>query len=188
MAGSRTKKVGTPLSQVFGERVRAARIRKGWTSQQQLADRLNVLGHAVDRSTIARLEAGKRGVSLDEACAIAAALEVSPLSLMLPLDPGEPIAVAPKLSASSQAVREWIRGDEPLPGQDRQFFEQESPEFWIEALGWRRMRRVYSLAGDLAQAWEDDDRKSVLGALAGLEAELERQRGELKPSRRTKGV
>lgn len=180
MAGVRAKKAGARPSQVFGSHVRDVRIRKGWTSQQHLADRLGELGHGIDRSAIARLERGTRGVPLDEAFAIAAALEVSPLSLMLPREPGQPVAVAPGLTVTSAEAREWARGDDPLPGQDRQFFEQESPEFWVEALGWRRMRGLYALVSRLAEAWDQEDAKGAATALDALDEELAEQRAEVR--------
>lgn len=183
VAGSRARKVGAPPSHVFGEQVRGVRTRKGWTSQQRLADRLGALGHEVDRTAVTRLETGKRGVSLDEAFAIAAALEVSPLSLMLPRAPEEPVAVAPRLTVTTKAARAWAQGVEPLPGQDRQFFEQESPEFWVEALAWRRMRGLYGLVSQLAEAWEQQDTKGAAVALDALDEEVGRQRAELRRTR-----
>lgn len=193
MAGTRAKKTGTPPSRVLGEQVRRVRVRKGWTTQQALADRLKALGYDMDRSAVARLETGKRGVSLDESFAIAAALEVSPLSLVLPRNEDEPVSVAPDLTVSTAAAREWLRGEEPLPGQDRQFFEQESPTFWVEALGWRRMRALYALVSRLAEAWDQEDTKAAAGALDALDDEMVRQRAEVKRltreqrGRRTKG-
>jgi transcriptional regulator with XRE-family HTH domain len=180
VARAKIRKAGPPPSRVFGEQVRGVRTRKGWTSQQHLADRLEELGHDIDRSAIARLETGKRGVPLDEAFAIAAALEVSPLSLMLPREPDDPVAVAPRLTVSAEEAREWVRGDEPLPNQDRQFFEQESPAFWIEVLAWRRIQALYALVHRLAEAWDQEDAKRVSGALDAIDEELQRQREELK--------
>ncbi|WP_195173596.1 helix-turn-helix domain-containing protein [Mycobacteroides abscessus] len=69
----------------FGSRVRAARIRHGWT-QAQLADALNV-----DASAISRLEQGARAVRLGEAVLIASALKVDVTSL---LDPQAPTGIA----------------------------------------------------------------------------------------------
>lgn len=181
MARAKKNDAAPPPSSVFGQQVRAVRTHKGWTSQQHLAERLSELsGHDIDRSAIARLETGKRGVSLDEAFAISAALEVSPLSLMLPRDPSQPVAVAPHVTVTGKEAREWARGDEPLPGQDRQFFESESPEFWIEVLAWRRTQALYGLVHRLAEAWDQEDTKRVALALDALDEELQRQRDEVK--------
>lgn len=169
----------TTPSQEMAARVRTVRIRKGWTSQQKLADELGKLGYEVDRSAIARLETGKRGVHVDEAFALAAALEVSPLSLMLPSAPGEPVAVAPEMTVTSAEARAWARGESPLPGQDQRFFEQEAPEFWVEVGALQRVPGLYGAVDRLAEALQADDRKAALRALAVLEAEVARQRKNL---------
>lgn len=181
MAGGRArKKVGPPPSVVFGEQVRGVRLRRGLASQQRLVDRLGELGYAVDRSTINRLENGSRGVSLDEAFAVAAALGVSPLSLMLPLEMGQPVAVAPGLTVTSAEARAWAKGDEPLPGQDPQFFEHERPVEWVDVLVQRRIQALDALVAALADAWSAEDTEQVADALDALDEEIQRQRSEAK--------
>jgi hypothetical protein len=69
-------------------------------------------------STITKIETQGRKVSVDELVAFAAALNVSPVVLMLPdTDPGTPVPVAEHLYAPSwrQAWR-WMYGEAPLPG------------------------------------------------------------------------
>lgn len=169
---------GQAPSQVLGEKMRATRLRKGWTSQQRLADRLAELGISVDRSVVARLEAGTRGVQLDEASAIAAALGVSPLALLLPDDPEEMVALAPKLKVRAEEARAWFRGDEPLPGQDRHFFEANS-DAWVEVTAWRRQRALFTLVARLADAWEHEDVKELRATLSALEEAVGEQRHEV---------
>ena len=53
------------LRDTTAERIRSLRIRNG-ISQQGLADRMNHLGARVDRSVIAKVEGGKRAVSLED--------------------------------------------------------------------------------------------------------------------------
>jgi transcriptional regulator with XRE-family HTH domain len=97
--------------------IREARRRRGWT-QQNLADRLAAIGYPLDRSTLAKLETTKkaRGISLNDALAIAAALGIAPVHLLTGLG-DEAIALGEKLSAPAWHVRAWIRGRTgPLPG------------------------------------------------------------------------
>lgn len=167
-------------SRVFGVQTRRLRLRKEWTSQQKLADRLSELGHAIDRSALARIERGTRGVPLDEALAIAAALEVSPLSLVLPAESGDPIAITPSIVVTSAEARAWLRGDEPLPGQDREFFEQELPVEWIDVLVRRRIQALESVVAALADAWSAESTEQITDGLDALDEEIQRQRSEVR--------
>jgi transcriptional regulator with XRE-family HTH domain len=62
-------------SQAVARSVKRARQLQNW-NQQQLAHRLTELGLPTRQSTIARIETGKRGVSLDDAVALSVALDV----------------------------------------------------------------------------------------------------------------
>jgi transcriptional regulator with XRE-family HTH domain len=91
-------------------------------SQQGLADRLNQLGARVDRSVVAKVESGKRVVSLEDAFRFALALDVAPVHLLVPIDADEPIHLAPNMEASPHEVRAWIRGFMPLFQDPRVYF------------------------------------------------------------------
>lgn len=64
-----------------GVRVREARERAG-LSQEQLAARVQLHGHALTQKTISRIESGARVVPDFEISLLAAALDVSPLWLL----------------------------------------------------------------------------------------------------------
>lgn len=70
---------------IFARRLREARKARGWT-QQDLVDRLDELGVEWDRTTLARIEKRQRKVGLEEFVAIAAALDVAPIYLFLPIE------------------------------------------------------------------------------------------------------
>src|SRR4051794_4209041 len=89
--------------------LRTLRTRRGM-SQQGLADRLNQLGARVDRSVVAKVESGKRAVTVEDALRFALALDVAPVHLLVPTDSDEPIHLAPNLKASPYETRAWIRG------------------------------------------------------------------------------
>ncbi len=101
-------------SRVVARRLRAVRKSKAW-SQQDLARRLAELGAPTDRATLARTEAGDRGVSLDDTIMLAAALDVSPLALVLPDNEDTPVAVAPRYPYRAEYFRRWFCGLAPLP-------------------------------------------------------------------------
>jgi hypothetical protein len=97
-------------------------------SRPKLSARLAEIGFAMDWTTIRKIEEGrKKTVPLDYVFAIAYALDVSPAFLLRP-DAEEHIAVAPNVEPEDNTRLElWLRGDEPLPGQDRPRFLRELP-------------------------------------------------------------
>jgi transcriptional regulator with XRE-family HTH domain len=76
-------------SEAFGRRLKEVRDRNG-VSTASLMRRLDDLGFRMRRAAIYEIEQGKRAVSLDEAFALAAALDVAPLFLMVPFEDNEP--------------------------------------------------------------------------------------------------
>lgn len=60
----------------FGERVRALRNQVGW-SQEQLVAQLQLLGHDMSRSTLAKIESGMRHVYLEDLNALKQVFGVS---------------------------------------------------------------------------------------------------------------
>src|SRR5213592_2796553 len=98
--------------QVLAQRIKEIRGRRRWT-QQDLADRLCEIGWETHRLTIAKIEKGgtrARNASLQEVLAIAAALNVAPVHLFVPLEDDASVEIAPKFVASAPRVREWVRG------------------------------------------------------------------------------
>src|SRR6202035_6197156 len=92
-AKERRQPIGELPSQVLARQVRALRKRLDWT-QEDLAWRLQELGTSMDQSMVARIENGKRAVSLDEMFVLAGALDVSPAALVMPRESGQ-VRVAP---------------------------------------------------------------------------------------------
>jgi transcriptional regulator with XRE-family HTH domain len=94
---------------------------------QALAKRTAELGHPLDRSVIAKLEKGYRQtITVADLLALARALDVPPVSLLLPLDepevellPGEQREVWPSLL--------WISGEAPYPAS---VSSQGEPQRW----------------------------------------------------------
>jgi hypothetical protein len=96
-------------------------------NQDALAKRMEELGQPIDRSTIGRIENGNRSVTVDELFVLAAALDVAPMQLVVPLDSEELVAVTPTERWSAGAVRRWFTGAAILGGlvKSRRIYQTE---------------------------------------------------------------
>lgn len=99
-------------SQTFARRLKRFRERRGWT-QDILAGELSNVGWRVDRAQIAKIEAGTRKISLDEAVTIGWAFGLPPALLYLPLGESQHVAIAPEVIVHPDLARKWIAGTEP---------------------------------------------------------------------------
>ena len=113
-------------SQVFRQRLRQVRQARNWT-QPELAAKLSDQGAEITAFTINRLENSNRGVSLDEAVAIAAVLGPSLLHIIVPLDDRERIDLTPQMPVRPVDARAWLRGQRPLQQADEQIFYFQTP-------------------------------------------------------------
>jgi len=108
-SSQRAKTVG----QVFAERLRELRKRRGLT-QETLARRLTSdFGYPIHRATLARIEAGStRGenVTVKDLFAVAAALNVAPVYLITGADDEALLMVTPDTEVPSGRVRDWTIG------------------------------------------------------------------------------
>jgi transcriptional regulator with XRE-family HTH domain len=120
------------VSDVVAARVRQVRKRRDLTTDQ-LAARCAELGEPeLTTQALYKLEARRPGklrprpVTVDELLTLAAALNVAPVHLLVPIDDfGESYRVTGEVSERAGYIREWIRGKLPLPGADpREFFSQ----------------------------------------------------------------
>jgi transcriptional regulator with XRE-family HTH domain len=142
-------------SHVLGDQLRDLRKIAGGLTQDQLAERLRKLGSRLDATAIAKIEtrtAKRRGVSLDEALEIAAALGISPAHLFMPRDKGAPVQIAPKLNLPGTVAREWLAGIAPLPGHDPHIFELARSEDEKAARPDSEVEQEELEAKDLAEA------------------------------------
>jgi 8-oxo-dGTP pyrophosphatase MutT (NUDIX family)/transcriptional regulator with XRE-family HTH domain len=112
-------------SEVFRVRLREVRRLRGWT-QADLASALARAGVDLGESAVVRMERGIRGVSLDEAIAIATVLGVSPLHMIVPLDDNGS-QLTPRLTVPTTEARAWIRGQRPLTEADEQLYYAQAP-------------------------------------------------------------
>jgi transcriptional regulator with XRE-family HTH domain len=101
------------VSDVAGRRIREVRQHLGWTVRD-LAERCAQAGVPQITSTvITNLETRRRKsreITVDEWLALARVLEVPPLQLLLPLDPGEEVEILPGTEMDALEAIQWIGG------------------------------------------------------------------------------
>lgn len=102
------------VTDVLAERVRRYRERAR-LRQEDLAARTAELGHPLSRVSLAKLEAGgtrATNASLVDVLVLAAALDVPPPLLVLPLGEAEEVAITSELVAHPHVVLDWWSGEE----------------------------------------------------------------------------
>ena len=107
------------LTRVIAEQIRRYRNERGM-SAQRLASRCRDFGLEISRSTLADLENGRRPiVSVAELLVLAAALEVPPRLLMLPLGRPEELEIVPGLKVSIWDAESWWDGLNVIKGSPK---------------------------------------------------------------------
>ncbi|WP_176475337.1 helix-turn-helix domain-containing protein [Kocuria sp. WN036] len=91
---------------------------RGGMQYKALSEKLAELGHAIPPLGLRRIETGARRVTVDDLVALAVALDVSPLTLLLPAD-GSRFAASPLTGVPDRPVAHnvqwlWALGQEPL--------------------------------------------------------------------------
>jgi transcriptional regulator with XRE-family HTH domain len=105
-------KAHTP-SETFAKRLAIARRARNW-SQARLAKILDELGHPMHPTALSRIEKETRQVTIDDAVAIAAALDVALVHMIFPIHPEGKVALTPKLEVDVAKATRWARGRQPL--------------------------------------------------------------------------
>jgi transcriptional regulator with XRE-family HTH domain len=116
-------------SAIMARRIRELRERRDWTAEQ-LASRCAEAGMpSLTRSVIANAESGRRqsGFTIEEMLTLAYVLDLAPVYLFLPIDAAL-VSFTPRWVSSAGYVREWVRGNFPMPGQDPRLYQTQRPE------------------------------------------------------------
>jgi len=124
-----------PVGEVVRQNVKILREERN-LSLAALSRRLSELvGRPIPTLGLSRIENGERRVDADDLVALAAALGVSPVTLLLPReDPGGPVPLAEHLTAPSwQVAWRWMHGEMPLMARVQ----------WTEQLPWLAANRPY---------------------------------------------
>jgi transcriptional regulator with XRE-family HTH domain len=106
------------LTGVVADEIRRVRAERKM-SAQQLADRCEQLGLPIPRPVLSNLENGRReSVSIAELMVLARALEVSPITLIVPVGQREAIEVSPGRNARTWDAFRWFVGEARLQESD----------------------------------------------------------------------
>jgi transcriptional regulator with XRE-family HTH domain len=98
----------------FRQQLKALREKRGW-SQERLAEKVTELGTPMDQRVVSNIESGTRqDISLDEAFVIAAALNVPPPLLWLPLGAEDRVEITAKSKIHPHLAAQWFTGRAPL--------------------------------------------------------------------------
>lgn len=94
------------------------RDRRGW-KQRELEDEVAAHGGTLSRGALAKIESGKRSVSIDEWLLLAAALNVPPVLLLVPLGSSDLVEITSRSVIHPHFALDWLVGDEPLVSTHR---------------------------------------------------------------------
>lgn len=153
-------------TEAIARQVSALRTQRGFTAKE-LGERMTAQGLKWDRFTVSALEKGKRqNVVVDELLALARALDVSPLTLLMPYE-GHALTVAPDLTVDPFRLVLWFAGERPAAGLPTVQFERDSA-----ALRW------YRAAYDTERRANEADRNARWARKEGEEAEADQLAAE----------
>ena len=126
--------------------------------QAELARKMTAVGRPLGKLALMRIENGERGLSLDEALALAFLLQAAPAHLLKPRE-GELVALVDGGNGNGAAIRNFLRFGEPFGS---------TPEGKRERLSARLGEAVLVYAQALIDANRGNDRAGMNEALAAL--------------------
>lgn len=102
------------ISEVFRRQMIAKRQGRGW-NQQDLAEELDRLGAEIgSRSIVSKIENGTRGIGIDDAFHIAAALDCPPPLLFVAPGSEKRVEITTRSRIHPHLALEWVRGESEL--------------------------------------------------------------------------
>ncbi|MFL0292981.1 helix-turn-helix domain-containing protein [Mycobacterium sp. SMC-18] len=132
-----------------------------WT---QLSARLDALDWTLTAVAIKNIEAGNRRVNVDDLAFLAAALGVSPVTLLMPWVAADEIVTAAGAEFKAATLWEWLIAEWPFPGQGlTEFFSKALPPWKLETVE----RRIYARGRALSQRaihGDDPDAQRLLAS------------------------
>ncbi len=155
-------------SDVFASRLRETRLARG-LSQTELANRMTEAGRPLSKAALLRIETGQRGLSLDEALALAQLLQIAPAHLLSPPD-GARVMLTEKAGVDGAGMRNWLLFGDPL---------LLTPEGRRSKSRTRMALTVEAFALAITDAKRGGDRAGADAARAALEAAVLANRDEV---------
>lgn len=179
MEGTRPAKepIGLPPSKVFGQRLRETREARN-LKQAEVAKMMTDAGRPLSRAALLRIENGTRGLSLDEAVALALVLRANPSHMLTP--PGDSmLALTDREGVDGPALRNWLTTGNPIlawPASPR----DEDRDTLAELL----LRTVTYHAVALIDAERIGDKDGIVVAARAIKEAIDKHRAALAAIRK----
>lgn len=135
------------ISEVFRRQMIAKRQDRRW-NQQELAEELDRLGADIgSRSIVSKIENGTRGIGIDDAFHIAAALNCPPPLMFIAPGSEKRVEVTTRSRIHPHLALEWVKGESPLVDSkryvlDNQGWKENAAPLFMHA----RLRELQNLA------------------------------------------
>lgn len=155
-----------PVGQHAAANVKTLREKRR-LSYADLSRKLDELGRPIPPLGLRRIEAGERRIDVDDLAALALALEVSPLSILLPTE-ASPVVAGGEVY-SHERLREWGIGKWPLSGDAVTFIRDSHPDRWEQMMNRRDSGNAMTVkltAAEMRHELEGDLQTSVLKSAA----------------------
>ena len=187
------------VKDVVRRRIREVRESLGW-SQRELAERMTDYGFTGwTQSMLAKIEAGTRGIAVDELVCVAFTFGISPVALLTLRDASHVVNITPTTQTSTGQVWRWMTGrfamggsrpdttfkmpaDAPKLEELRRRYDEAGPDYFYTAErrlpGVRRLSTIADAVVAVAGQLPDDDQMSDY--LPGLLDELTTEVADLK--------
>ena len=113
-----------------------------------LAKKLGEVGRPLTHSAIDQIEKGTRRVDVDDLMALAAALEVSPITLLMPADVDRDtlvVATGARGKVPAERIWNWLNASYPLQGAVMSFYGDALPVWEHDQLGRGHMADLMDL-------------------------------------------
>jgi transcriptional regulator with XRE-family HTH domain len=115
-----------PISDYVTENVKRLRAARR-LSLAELSEEMTRAGRPMLASGLHRLEQGKRRVDCDDLVGLAIALDVSPITLLMPWSAHGEVELTDKVRANLLEAWDWMRGLRPLSWSVEQIAERLAP-------------------------------------------------------------
>lgn len=201
MAESRAHSKPGPINQYVGRNLLRVRNDRETPEGKRattayVAESVSALGVPMTASTVTKIEKGLRRVTVDELVALAAVLDVSPVTLLLPdvdsvtnieadvINTSKPVQLTENVSVPWEIAWRWAHGTDQLPGRRSvsisRFFEENRPydrgmEYEIERVLMDQVS-VKNRTAVVVGIVHDDARAPEVTIYTGANAEREARR------------
>ena len=162
-----------PASKVFAQRLRETRRNRD-LNQTELAAMMSEAGRPLSKAGLLRIENGDRGISLDEAIALAFSLRAVPANLLSPPE-GAVVELTAKAAVDGGGMRNWLVAGDPIlawPATPR----DEDRDALAEIL----MRKVTYAATGMLDASRANDQAGMRAGLDAITNAIDKHRGALQ--------